>query len=59
MRCASECNDRARDSLSASPSQSEIAAAQKSVESCAMKCVDDHMSVLKKVEERLMASLKQ
>ncbi len=50
---AEGCSDSARDTLPASPTQADIATAQRSAETCAMKCADDHLALIPKLEARL------
>ncbi|RHX98381.1 hypothetical protein DYB30_007378 [Aphanomyces astaci] len=53
QRCAMECQDRAKDSLSSQPSESQISAAQAGMEKCVSKCVDGHIKLLPTLKKRI------
>ncbi|KAF0696838.1 Aste57867_12439 [Aphanomyces stellatus] len=54
QRCAMDCQDRAQDSLGTSqPSESQIAAAQKGMESCVSQCVGSHIKLLPTLKKRI------
>jgi hypothetical protein len=58
QRCAEDCSDKARDTLSANPSQSEVAAAQAMAIACGTKCSDDAITSLPRIETRVTDTLK-
>lgn len=56
-----ECQDRARDAMPASgnPSESQMAKAQKEMESCVGKCVDSHIGLLPTISKRVHEAVQQ
>lgn len=53
QRCAQVCHDHATATLGANPSPAAVAAAEKQVEACALKCVDEHIAQLGGMKRRL------
>ncbi|KAG6934436.1 family with sequence similarity 136 member A, partial [Chelydra serpentina] len=55
-RCTMHCNDKAKDSLDSGSKEQQV---KQQLESCVMKCVDDHVhlipSMTKKMKETLAA----
>ena len=58
QRCVEGCNDTARDTLSAAPTEPEIAKAQALANTCGMKCCEDMLVTLPKLEARLTEQLR-
>ncbi|RLN89171.1 hypothetical protein BBJ28_00011352 [Nothophytophthora sp. Chile5] len=61
QRCAQDCQDRAQDALPATgnPSESQIARAQKDMETCVGRCVDSHISLLPNISSRVEQAVNQ
>jgi hypothetical protein len=61
QRCASECQDRARDALplNGNASESKLASVQKDMESCTNKCVDTHVKLLPALQRRVEEAVDQ
>ncbi|RLN50278.1 hypothetical protein BBJ29_003524 [Phytophthora kernoviae] len=61
QRGVQDCQDRAQDSLPAngSPSETQIARAQKDMESCVGRCVDQHISLLPNINSRIEQAVTQ
>ena len=57
QRCAEGCSDTARDNLTASPTDAEMAKAEKLAETCALKCCDDVIVALPRLETRIKENL--
>lgn len=59
QRGVESCSDSARDLLPASPTDADISAAQASADKCSMKCVEDHITLLPKIEARVSEQLQK
>ncbi|GLE00903.1 hypothetical protein PINS_up019375 [Pythium insidiosum] len=61
QRCAMECQDRARDSMpsSGNPSDAQMAAIEKDMQSCFNHCVDSHLKLLPTLQKRVEDAVKQ
>ncbi|KAF1329672.1 hypothetical protein FI667_g5865, partial [Globisporangium splendens] len=60
QRCAMDCQDRARDALgTGQPSESQMASAQKGMESCVNQCVDSHIKILPTLHKRVEDAVNQ
>ncbi|KAG7386346.1 hypothetical protein PHYPSEUDO_000381 [Phytophthora pseudosyringae] len=61
QRCAQDCQDKAQDALPAggSPSESQLARAQKDMDKCVGRCVDAHVSLLPNVSSRIEQAVAQ
>ena len=57
QRCAESCNDSAKDSLPASPSDADMAMAQKIADVCGNKCCEDTIGSLPRREGRITEQL--
>mmetsp|Transcript_22781 Transcript_22781/g.44760 ORF Transcript_22781/g.44760 Transcript_22781/m.44760 type:complete len:141 (-) Transcript_22781:174-596(-) len=62
QRCAMGCNDRAQDQIPADPEKQTpelIQRLQKEAEACANKCIDDNLSSLSRISERVTQAVKR
>ncbi|OQR81508.1 hypothetical protein THRCLA_23354 [Thraustotheca clavata] len=53
QRAARECQDQAQDNLPRNPSESQIAAAQASMDTCINTCVKNHIKLLPTIKKRI------
>lgn len=57
QRCAMGCQDAVQERLGVSPTQAQVEAVRPQLESCANKCVDDHIATLPAMKKRVEDSL--
>ncbi|CAI5742548.1 unnamed protein product [Hyaloperonospora brassicae] len=61
QRCAQDCQDRAQDALPArgTPSDAQVARAQKDMDTCVRRCVDTHVGLLPNLSARIEQAVTQ
>ncbi|XP_027222572.1 protein FAM136A isoform X2 [Penaeus vannamei] len=57
QRCVMVCQDRVRNQVTADTSESQVTVYKAEFEGCAMKCVDDHISLMPSIKKRIAGVL--